>query len=306
MNRLAARRSRTAPGWFRTAPALALLLALTGPAPADERAYAAVDTAFQALVAGVDSAGLETVLEIDHARLAEEAGQPMPPARVILFDDAEAVSRVLAVNIRAGLDLPLRALAYWAGEQAAITHTGVEFIARRHALPDSPWLGRLARDLAAALSTSNPAAASAVPAAGMSRDQGIIELVAPHDFETVVERLKQAVTAQGDTVWFGEIDFRARAQGFGVELPPATLLLFGGPAPGGVAMRAFPTLGLDAFCQKLLVYRDADGAVRIIYNDIAALAQLHYGRAAPPHHALNQRLAATFRGALAAGQETTP
>ena len=43
----------------------------------------------------------------------------------------------------------------------------------------------------------------------------------------------------------------------------------------------------------------------MIYNDIAALTQLHCGRAAPAHHGLNPRLNAAFRGALAAHQETT-
>jgi uncharacterized protein (DUF302 family) len=84
----------------------------------------------------------------------------------------------------------------------------------------------------------------------------------------------------------------------GVALAPAQLLLFGGPAPGGVAMAAFPEIGLDAFCQKLLVYRDEQGTTRVIYNDIAALAELHYGRSAKPHAMLNKRLTTTFFTAL--------
>jgi uncharacterized protein (DUF302 family) len=75
-------------------------------------------------------------------------------------------------------------------------------------------------------------------------------------------------------------------------------LLFGGPAPGGVAMRDFPAIGLDAFCQKLLVYQDDTGQTRVIFNDIAAMARLHYGRSAEPHDLLNQRLTETFKTAL--------
>ena len=283
----------------------ALLAALSGNVTADDHAFDAVDGAFDNLVAGVSETGLDVVLEIDHARLAAEAGQPMPPARVILFDDAEAVSHLLAADVRAGLDLPMRALAYWNGESTAVIHTGAGFIARRHGLPDSPWLERIAHDLAGALSATDPGLVSAVPAAAVAVDFGILEIDSPHDFAGTVERLKRVVTAQSDTVWFGEIDFRDKARAFDIDLPQATLLLFGGPAPGGVAMREFPAIGLDAFCQKLLVYQDETGAVQVIYNDIAALAQLHYGRAAPPHHGLNQRLTATFRAALAAHQETT-
>jgi len=285
---------------------LALLAALSASVAADDASFEAVDAAFEKLVAGIEETGLDAVLDIDHARLAAEAGQPMPAARVVLFDDAEAVSQLLAMNVRAGLDLPMRALAYWNGEHAAVIHTGAGFIARRHGLPDSPWLGRIARDLSGVLSTTDAAVVSAVPPAAVEVDYGILELDSPHGFAGTVERLKQVVTAQSDTIWFGEIDYRDEARAFDVDLPPATLLLFGGPAPGGVAMREFPAIGLDAFCQKLLVYQDETGAVRVIYNDIAALAQLHYGRTAPPHHGLNQRLTSTFRAALAAHQETTP
>lgn len=282
----------------------ALLATLSGGVAADDSAFEAVDGVFETLVAGIDETGLEVVLEIDHARLAAEAGQPMPPARVVLFDDAEAVSHLLAANVRAGVDLPMRALAYESGAGAAVIHTGAEFIARRHGLPESPWLGRIARDLAGVLSATDAGIVSAVPAESLSVDYGILSLASKHDFAETVERLKRVVTAQSDTVWFGEIDFRAEARGFDIELPPATLLLFGGPAPGGVSMREFPTIGLDAFCQKLLVYEDEAGAVQVIYNDIAALAQLHYGRTAPPHHGLNQRLTATFRAALDNSGET--
>ena len=104
--------------------------------------------------------------------------------------------------------------------------------------------------------------------------------------------------SQDDTVWFGEIDFSSEAAEQGVELPDAVLLLFGGPGPGGVAMADFPAIGLDAFCQKLLVYADADGGSVVIFNDIAAFAELHNGTSAKPHHALNERLTATFQKAI--------
>ena len=92
-------------------------------------------------------------------------------------------------------------------------------------------------------------------------------------------------------------NYQAAAPELFVAVTAMVLLLFGGPGPGGKAMAQFPRLGLDAFCQKLLVYQ-VDGAVKVIFNDIAALAELHYGRTAKPHELLNQRLMATFKGAV--------
>ena len=109
----------------------------------------------------------------------------------------------------------------------------------------------------------------------------------------------QVVASQSDTVWFGEVDYQAMAAGQGTAIGPATLLLFGGPAPGGVAMAAFPSIGLDAFCQKLLVYRDDKGSVQVLFNSIVALAELHYGRSVDPHRMLDQRLTGTFKKAIA-------
>ena len=112
--------------------------------------------------------------------------------------------------------------------------------------------------------------------------------------------MKEAVLAQSDTQWFAEVDFRADAAALGIDIPAVTLLLFGGPAPGGQAMAEFPRLGLDAFCQKLLVYQDGPSAVRVAFNDIAAFAELHYGTTIPIHHALNGRLTETFTAAVQA------
>ena len=63
-------------------------------------------------------------------------------------------------------------------------------------------------------------------------------------------------------------------------------------------MAKFPKLGLDAFCQKLLVYEDDEGKVRVIFNDITKMAELHYGTSAEPHKVINGRLATTFEGAI--------
>ena len=104
--------------------------------------------------------------------------------------------------------------------------------------------------------------------------------------------------AQDDTVWFGEIDFMTEASGEGVELPAATLLLFGGPKPGGIAMAKFPAIGLDAFCQKLLVYAGEDGGSVVIFNDIAAMAELHYGAISETASRTDERLTATFKKAV--------
>ncbi len=148
------------------------------------------------------------------------------------------------------------------------------------------------------LEVLNDLDAAPAPTKGLIANYGIIELRSELSVSKAVERLRTAVMGQDDTVWFAEIDFTTEVSQLGVELPEAVLLLFGGPAPGGVAMAGFPAIGLDAFCQKLLVYAYEEGGSVFIFNDIAAMAELHYGSSAEPHHGLNKRLTETFRSAI--------
>ena len=255
----------------------------------------AVDENFTSIEVAIEEAGLASIASIDHARLAAAEGVEMPPSRVQIFSDPEINTLILKENIRAGLDLPFRVLSFAQDGTAKVAHTGSDFLEVRHGLSDKSALDTFSQRLA---EVTRAAGGDAAPIDGLSRDYGVIELTSALSVAEAVENLTNIVMAQDDTVWFGEIDFRAEAATQGVELPEAVLLLFGGPGPGGVAMAKFPAIGLDAFCQKLLVYAGDDGGSVVIFNDIAALAELHYGSSAKPHHALNERLTATFQKAL--------
>ena len=280
-----------------TIAATTLIVSAMGVFAEDDRRQA-VDGSFDAVRTAVSASGLTEIIQIDHARLAAAEGVDMPPSRVQLFSDPRINTTLLSENIRAGLDLPFRILSYDDGERAALTHTPSTFLARRHGLADADALSDFDTRLAGVFSRIEGPDPVPVATEGVTGDFAIIELRSRYDVPETVARLTRAVTAQPDTVWFGEIDFQAEAALDGVTLAPARLLLFGGPAPGGVSMAEFPTIGLDAFCQKLLVYEGEDGETVVLFNDIAALARLHYGRTIEPHALLNQRLTATFTGAI--------
>ncbi|MGJ8585067.1 MAG: DUF302 domain-containing protein [Marinosulfonomonas sp.] len=231
------------------------------------------------------------------ARLAAAEDVDMPPARVLILSDPALNTDILTQNIRAGLDLPFRVLSFAEVGQAKALYTNSGFLERRHGLAE----GALGQSFDAKLDTvlsSVQVETAPAPVEKVVQDYGILELDSAYDFATTIERLRTAVMSQGDTVWFGEIDYAAEAAALGQDLQPATLLLFGGPAPGGVAMKDFPAIGLDAFCQKLLVYTRKDSKVIVLYNDIAALAELHYATSIKPHHGLNARLTETFSKAV--------
>jgi hypothetical protein len=63
-------------------------------------------------------------------------------------------------------------------------------------------------------------------------------------------------------------------------------------------MASAPTLGLDAFCQKLLILQDADGTARVIFNDLTALAERQQVSGGIPLRLINRRIQKTFTDAL--------
>jgi uncharacterized protein (DUF302 family) len=69
------------------------------------------------------------------------------------------------------------------------------------------------------------------------------------------------------------IDYQKKASAQAIKTLPATLILFGAPGPGAKAMSGAPTWGLDAFCQKFLVWQNESEQVFLGYNDILELAE---------------------------------
>ena len=249
-----------------------------GPEPVPAERYEGPDSLFAILDENVATSGtLEKVVEIDHSRLGAEAGSVMPPAKVLIFSNPALEALLIDVNPLVAIDLPLRVLAYEAAAdgEAKVTFNSFDYLRSRYGLADQQALATMYEaSMEAALRGIEAARVASFPDDTMQPD-GIITFDSPFDFETTVERLTAAIDAQDDTVWFGVVDFQQRAQEQGVETAPAKLLLFGGPAPGAKAMAKAPTLGLDAFCQKLLVWEDETGAVKASFNGLLAVAERH-------------------------------
>lgn len=281
------------------AATLVLLTGCDSKEPVSEARYASVDRLYASLAAAVDSSSdLRTVVGIDHSRLAAAEGVVMPPARVLLASAPKLEAALLALDQRVAIDLPLRALAYEAADgEPAVIYNDFAFVAARYGLDPGMDLAALYHErMASMLGRIDPAHVRRFETNTMSSD-GINDLVSQYDFETTVQRVRAAIDSQGDTVWFGEVDYQAVAAEAGIGLRPTILLLFGGPAPGGKAMAEAPTLGLDAFCQKLLVWEDAEGKTHVSFNDLLALARRQGVPVSAPLRVINYRLKSTFREA---------
>jgi uncharacterized protein (DUF302 family) len=271
-----------------------------GGEPVSADRYAGPDRLFAAVAANVAGApALTTDLEIDHARLGAAEGSHMPPSRVLLFSAADLDRALLTENRLAALDLPLRVLAFEDdGGQARLITNGFAYLAARYGLdPAGAAADAYDKALATALAGVDGRDLAAFATDAMPSD-AVITLDSPFGFAATRDRVMAAIDSQDDTVEFGVIDYQARLRGAGVDVPPTALVLFGGPAPGAKAMRRAPTLGLDAFCQKLLVWQGDDGAVHVSFNDLLMLAERQDAPRSPALRVIARRMRQTFEQAL--------
>jgi uncharacterized protein (DUF302 family) len=275
------------------------LVSCRAPEPIPASRYATSDALFEAVQRNIEeSAFLRKVVEIDHSRLAAERGAIMPPARVILFSNPELQARLVQRNPLVGIDLPLRVLSFedQSTREARLVRNRFEYIAVRHDLePDLS--GEYEASMSTALAGIAPVHVRVVPVDRLD-ERGIVTIESEFDFETTLQRVREAIESQDDTLWFGTIDFASDGAGVGIDVRPATLMLFGGPVPGAKAMSDAPILGLDAFCQKLLVWQDDEGRVQVSFNDLLVLAdRFEVGRSLPLR-VINRRITQTFSEAV--------
>jgi uncharacterized protein (DUF302 family) len=91
--------------------------------------------------------------------------------------------------------------------------------------------------------------------------------------DETIDRLKKDIAEKG-IKFFLEVDQSKLAADAGIDVRPSTLLIFGNPPLGTQFIIANPQAALDRPV-RMLVDRDADGAVRVAYTDFGWIARRH-------------------------------
>ena len=144
-------------------------------------------------------------------------------------------------------------------------------------------------------SASHGSAEGLKPAVSAS---GVIATKSAYDVDETVERLKKDIAAKG-IVFFQEIDQAALAAKAGIELRPSVLLIFGNPPLGTQFITANPQAGLD-WPVRMLVYRDAAGAVWVAYTDFEWIAKRHGVTSRDAQFHMASEVAASIASSVAA------
>jgi uncharacterized protein (DUF302 family) len=104
-------------------------------------------------------------------------------------------------------------------------------------------------------------------------NNGLIHLESKHSVDETTQRL-QLLLQEKSIMIFALVDHSGEAAKVGLTMRPTKLLIFGSPKGGTPLMQAAPTAAID-LPLKALIWEDADGKVRLTYNDPAYLQQRH-------------------------------
>jgi uncharacterized protein (DUF302 family) len=269
--------------------------------PLTPERYSGSDELFQQLESNVAAnPAWHKVTEIDHSRLGVEAGSSMPPARVLIFSNPQLETALIQQNPLVALDLPLRVLAYEEspGGESKVIYNDFAFVQSRYKLMGQSPFGAAYEQSFAEVLEGIPSGHIGSFQTSVMKNDGIITINSPFNFTVTMERILESIASQDDTVSFGSVDFKAQASEMGIDLLPNTMILFGAPEPGAKAMSKSPTLGLDAFCQKFLVWQDESGQVHLSFNDLLAIAERQGVSKSVALRVINYRLNKVFSEAL--------
>jgi uncharacterized protein (DUF302 family) len=104
-------------------------------------------------------------------------------------------------------------------------------------------------------------------------DNGVVVLNSAYPLNDTIARVKADIADKG-IMFFMDVDQSKLAKGADIELRPSHLLIFGNPPLGIQFLTSNPVSGLD-WPVRLLVYEDADGGVKMAYNDFTWVAHRH-------------------------------
>ena len=104
--------------------------------------------------------------------------------------------------------------------------------------------------------------------------KGIITKISSVSFEQTYQQLRTVIDNNPNLKIIAELNHQANAASVDLELAPTRIILFGNPRLGTPLMKNVQTVGLD-LPQKILVYQDAEGIVRVAYNDPLYLVERH-------------------------------
>ncbi len=234
------------------------------------------DTASETIVSALETAPPVNILtEVFFSENADALGLVLNPMKVIIFGNPALGTPLMQQNQLAGLDLPQKLLIFEdESETVRVAFNNISYLKARHGLKRVESLSTISGALANFASTVSDGKLKAIQARSIKKGEGIITKISTKSFQETYDSLIAAINANPSVRLFAEQDHQANAASVGMDLNPTSLVIFGNPNMGTPLMQNTQTVGMD-LPQKMLVWEDDQGVVRVSYNDPAYLTKRH-------------------------------
>ncbi len=225
------------------------------------------------VVAALEAAGpVQIMAQVDHRANAATRQLNLPATNVVIFGNPKLGTPMMLQDQRVALDLPQKILVYEEADgDVYVAYNSVDYLIARYGLKASPETDKISKALArfAASGGSSKTSTSTV-----MNEEGLVSIVSDADAATTLKRLKATITGNPKLSIMSEVDHAANASSVGMQLRFTSLVVFGNPAAGTPLMQQQRSAAID-LPQKMLVWEDAEGVVRVTYNDPNYLASRH-------------------------------
>ncbi len=234
------------------------------------------NTTYSALRSSLQSNGaISIVAEVNHTANAAGVGQTLANTRLIMFGNPTLGTSLMQINQLAGLDLPQKMLVYQNSDNNVfIGYNTTAYLAARHNVGGATTIQQIDTALSTIATSVTGAAVSENTSAGITSNDGIITLVSQNDFLTTYNKLRNDISDNADLSIITEVNHQSNAQAVNMDLNPTRLIVFGNANAGSPLMINSQLTGVD-LPQKMLVYEEADGTVKVSYTDPDFLVERH-------------------------------
>lgn len=107
-----------------------------------------VDKTIDRLESGTKERGLKVFARIDHAAGAASVGKSLRPTELLIFGNPQGGTPLMECAQSAGIDLPLKALAWQDAQgQVWLGYNDPAYLARRHGITGCPAVGPISKAL---------------------------------------------------------------------------------------------------------------------------------------------------------------
>ncbi|WP_276165686.1 DUF302 domain-containing protein [Zobellia alginiliquefaciens] len=205
------------------------------------------------------------VAEVNHTANAASAELELNPTKIIFFGNPNLGTPLMQVNQQAGLDLPQRILVYQSdSEEVYIGYNSTTYLANRHTVGDVSTLSTMAGALRNLSENAGIGEVTEQPSE-VPADYKVLTVVSQETFDATYEGIMSVIEGNPNLKIVAELDHQANAANVELELLPTSVIIFGNPSLGTPLMQDKQTSALD-LPQKILVYENAEGEVKIAFN----------------------------------------